>query len=79
MLYLEYMSDGEVLPVPLNLLRIPRAICEWICDCGDTEDFKEPPLSPFNDIDAYENMAMPQNDVAPRNGVDVRLNILSDS
>lgn len=73
-LYLEYMGDGEVLPVPLNLARIPRAICEWVCDCGEGNDnFKEPPTSPFNDIDVYENMTMARDDVnAPRNGVEVR-------
>lgn len=65
------MGDGEVMPVPLNLARIPRSICEWICDCGDNEDFKEPPSSPFNDIDAYENMAMSRDEAAPRNGVEV--------
>ena len=67
-LYLEYMGEGEVLPVPLNLARIPRSICEWMCDCGNEENYKEPPSSPFNDIDAYDAMSMPPND---RNGVEV--------
>ncbi|WAR11309.1 TRPC3-like protein, partial [Mya arenaria] len=44
LLYLEYMGDGEVLPVPLNLLRAPRAFMEWLCDCCEvSEESLEPP------------------------------------
>ncbi|KAL4234378.1 hypothetical protein ACF0H5_006025 [Mactra antiquata] len=37
-LYMEYMAEEDVLPVPLNLVRMPRAIFEWIFDCCDKED-----------------------------------------
>ncbi|WAR18167.1 TRPC7-like protein, partial [Mya arenaria] len=51
-LYLEYMGPGQVLPVPLNLLRIPRAMFEWMCDrCDLAEENLEPPP----DLDIYGN------------------------
>ncbi|KAH3830216.1 hypothetical protein DPMN_103457 [Dreissena polymorpha] len=51
-LYLEYMSNGQVLPVPLNLARIPRGLLEWFCiRCDVTEENLEPPV----DHDIYGN------------------------
>ena len=38
---MEYISNDHVLPVPLNLVRIPRAMIEWCCDCCDPEEEDE--------------------------------------
>lgn len=74
---MEYMGDGEVLPSPLNLARIPRAICEWVCDCGVDEEMLQEPKSPFDDFDAYENMAMQHEELAQsRNGGEVGIYLL---
>ena len=40
-LYMEYISNEHVLPVPLNLMRIPRAIVEWCCDGCEEEEEEE--------------------------------------
>ncbi|XP_060587786.1 short transient receptor potential channel 7-like [Ruditapes philippinarum] len=37
-LYMEYMTEEDVLPVPLNIVRLPRAIFEWIFDCWDKDE-----------------------------------------
>jgi len=46
------MGQGQVLPVPLNLLRLPRALFEWMCDRCDLEDES---LEPPPDLDIYGN------------------------
>jgi hypothetical protein len=35
---MEYMTEEDVLPVPLNIVRLPRAIFEWIFDCWDKDE-----------------------------------------
>lgn len=38
---MEYISNDHVLPVPLNLVRIPRGILESCCDCCSPDDEDE--------------------------------------
>ena len=38
---MEYISNDHVLPVPLNLVRIPRAIIEWCFDCCESDEEEE--------------------------------------
>ena len=67
------MGDGEVLPVPLNLVRAPRAFLEWVFNCCEDTDpgALEPPIM---DQDPYsEEPPAPVAPVSPDvNGSQVR-------
>ena len=38
---MEYISNALVLPVPLNLVRIPRAVVEYCCEGCSEEEYVE--------------------------------------
>ncbi|KAH3776726.1 hypothetical protein DPMN_178159 [Dreissena polymorpha] len=65
------MGDGEVLPVPLNLVRAPRAMFEWLFDCCDKEeDTIEPPPV---ELDPYGNELNGDISGLASNGVEVTI------
>lgn len=68
---MEYMTEEDVLPVPLNLVRMPRAIFEWIFDCCDKEE-----NTTDEQVMENGNNGLPSREgPVSRNGVEVSGNI----
>ena len=73
---MEYISEEEVLPVPLNLARIPRSVIEWIFDCRTEEKSTGTPDEMPNIYDIGNGTTSPGIPIS-RNGVDVSIAILT--
>ena len=65
---MEYISNALVLPVPLNLVRIPRAVMEYCCEgCNKEEEEEEE-----DENDAILNGMSYDAPPIIKNGVEVR-------